>query len=221
MSHGAEFDTVAVEAESAEAAEEKAAQALIFGGGVLRGQTREARMSTNNLNHNASTAATVQRIKIAFSEVAIGENFRRADGNNGSSYDKVSATHAKFCTRDGNMQPVKFDAADKVHVMRSALASPQDAAAAAESAATAFTPGPWACDYDRREDRYLLRGESSFGHFCGWGADGVTTEEEDQANIRLIVAAPELLAALDRLQSMPNDPRAHRQALDALAKARA
>ena len=30
----------------------------------------------------------------------------------------------------------------------------------------------------------------------------------------------ELLAALDRLQSMPNDPRAHRQAFDAMKKAR-
>ncbi|HEX2901691.1 MAG TPA: hypothetical protein VHS96_18410 [Bacteroidia bacterium] len=38
------------------------------------------------------------------------------------------------------------------------------------------------------------------------------------ANAALIAAAPELLAALRYLQAMPNDPRAHRAALDVLAK---
>lgn len=36
----------------------------------------------------------------------------------------------------------------------------------------------------------------------------------------LIAAAPALLAALDQLQSTPNDPRAHRQAFDAMTLAR-
>lgn len=61
------------------------------------------------------------------------------------------------------------------------------------------TPGPWAVDYNRREDRYQLRSEKqgSFGHFQGWSADGLTTEDEDKANARLIAAAPDLLAALE------------------------
>lgn len=44
--------------------------------------------------------------------------------------------------------------------------------------------------------------------------------EEGMANARLIAAAPELLAALQELQANPNDPRAHRGALDAIAKAK-
>lgn len=36
----------------------------------------------------------------------------------------------------------------------------------------------------------------------------------------LMIAAPDLLAALDNLQSRPNDPAAHRMALDAMKKAR-
>jgi hypothetical protein len=42
-----------------------------------------------------------------------------------------------------------------------------------------------------------------------------------EANARLIAAAPDLLDALNRLQASPNDPRAHRQALDAITKATA
>ncbi len=38
-----------------------------------------------------------------------------------------------------------------------------------------------------------------------------------RADALLIAAAPELLAALNNLQANPNDPRAHRQALDAIA----
>lgn len=43
---------------------------------------------------------------------------------------------------------------------------------------------------------------------------------EVEGTIRLVEAAPDLLAALDNLQSRPNDPAAHRMALDALKKAR-
>jgi hypothetical protein len=42
---------------------------------------------------------------------------------------------------------------------------------------------------------------------------------ESDANAILIGAAPELLAALQELQANPNDPRAHRKALDTIAKA--
>ena len=41
-----------------------------------------------------------------------------------------------------------------------------------------------------------------------------------KADARLIAAAPDLLAALDRLQANPSDPRAHRQAFDAMKAAR-
>ena len=45
------------------------------------------------------------------------------------------------------------------------------------------------------------------------------TPEQD-ANARLIASALELMDALEYLQTMPNDPRAHRAALDAIAKAK-
>ncbi len=47
------------------------------------------------------------------------------------------------------------------------------------------------------------------------------TDEGITQNIgNLFAAAPELLAALEYLQAMPNDPRAHRAALDAIAKSK-
>ena len=44
-------------------------------------------------------------------------------------------------------------------------------------------------------------------------------ESEVEGNIALIAAAPETLAALQLLQANPNDPRAHAQALRAIASA--
>lgn len=59
------------------------------------------------------------------------------------------------------------------------------------------TPGPWKVTYDRVFDRYQLRSKNgSFGHFHGWSSDGVTTEDEDRDNSRLIASAPELAEAL-------------------------
>jgi hypothetical protein len=60
-----------------------------------------------------------------------------------------------------------------------------------------FTPGPWKFAFETLHNRFLLRGLTSFGHFVGWSAYGVTTEAEDAANARLIAAAPELLRALE------------------------
>jgi hypothetical protein len=47
-------------------------------------------------------------------------------------------------------------------------------------------------------------------------AESPETDEEFTANADLIKAAPSLFHALNNLQANPNDPRAHRQALDAL-----
>jgi hypothetical protein len=41
----------------------------------------------------------------------------------------------------------------------------------------------------------------------------------DEPHATLAAAAPDLFWALNNLQANPNDPRAHRQALDAMAKA--
>lgn len=74
----------------------------------------------------------------------------------------------------------------------------------------AHTPGPWSNDFNV---------EISVGHKSICGMRFPFDEEEHQANAWLIAAAPDLLAALNALQANPNDPRAHRQALDAIAKA--
>jgi hypothetical protein len=64
------------------------------------------------------------------------------------------------------------------------------------------TPGKWTAKQDTANgnDRFILSGRNgAFGHWQGWAADGVTTEEEDAANARLIAAAPDLLEALEEL----------------------
>jgi hypothetical protein len=60
------------------------------------------------------------------------------------------------------------------------------------------TPGPWTAEQDtaNKNDRFILSGRNgAFSHWQGWAVDGVTTEEEDAANARLIAAAPDLLGA--------------------------
>ena len=61
----------------------------------------------------------MQKLKITFSEVQRGENFRRADGINGMSYDKVSAKKARPCCLANDMKPVEFAPDFKVWVLRS------------------------------------------------------------------------------------------------------
>lgn len=60
-------------------------------------------MKTNQLT-------TAKKIKTTFSEVRIGENFRRADGVNGVSYDKTSSSKAKICSLAGNMKHIALPA---------------------------------------------------------------------------------------------------------------
>ncbi len=76
------------------------------------------------------------------------------------------------------------------------------------------TPGPWAITQDAHPgfDRFVLRSASgNFGHFQGRAWDGVTTEEEDAANARLIAQAP-MLYALVRAHALsyPHDEYADR-----------
>jgi len=64
------------------------------------------------------------------------------------------------------------------------------------------TAGPWrARRNDPNGDRFILyTGTDSgqaFSHFQGWSSDGLTTEEEDEANARLIAAAPDLLRVVE------------------------
>ena len=46
------------------------------------------------------------------------------------------------------------------------------------------TPGRLEMAWNGREGRYEFMGAdgAKLGHFCGWSADGVTTEQEDHAN---------------------------------------
>ena len=89
---------------------------------------------------------------------------------------------------------------------------------------TSFTPGPWSYGG--------LIGKSPGAIVANGGGVQVATakvvplmygqqitSEEANSNARLIAAAPELLSALRELQANPNDPRAHRSALDAMVKA--
>lgn len=59
------------------------------------------------------------------------------------------------------------------------------------------------------------------GVFVGTLIQGASKPKtEVLANVAIITAAPVLFAALNNLQANPNDPRAHRQALDAIKLAR-
>ena len=61
---------------------------------------------------------------------------------------------------------------------------------------TAHTPGPWAVDYDS-EGPFVrmeaLAGDDEF--FCVYGS---TNTDQQHADARLVAAAPDLLAAIDK-----------------------
>lgn len=82
------------------------------------------------------------------------------------------------------------------------------------------TPGPWYLSVPF-ESQYLQGKQIQLGNARECAIAVIRFNNPEQvANARLILSAPALLAALDYLQSSPNDPRAHRAALDALALAR-
>lgn len=90
------------------------------------------------------------------------------------------------------------------------------------------TPGPWAVNTAGTGDskgRIVI--DEIYVYAPDSGADDVAiaadiadplTGQPSEANARLIALAPTLLAALRELQANPNDPRAHRTALDLFAK---
>ena len=78
------------------------------------------------------------------------------------------------------------------------------------------TPGPWSRNI-KPATKYTVVFAGRNTHVARVVTDGLA-EEEVEANIALIAAAPDLLAALQYLQANPNDPRAHRVALNAMAR---
>ena len=89
----------------------------------------------------------------------------------------------------------------------------------------AHTPTPWSVRAARNDEGYGLlicdEDQTILAGMDTWL--GPTPEAEMEANAAFIVRACngwyELIAALRELQANPNDPRAHRTALDAIAKA--
>jgi hypothetical protein len=86
------------------------------------------------------------------------------------------------------------------------------------------TPGPWSTDFDF-DDLSFFRvfGEDvrddDISPIFTVALVSRAFGSEAYANTRLIAAAPALLHALQHLQANPNDPRMHRQALDAISLA--
>ena len=77
-----------------------------------------------------------------------------------------------------------------------------------------FTPGPWKNIYGKiHSETYITTGAA----IARVNQRKVAGQQE--ANARLIAAAPEILSALRELQANPNDPRSHRTALVAMIKA--
>jgi hypothetical protein len=85
------------------------------------------------------------------------------------------------------------------------------------------TPGPWVADLETYPVMVRSASETwplvdELGNEEGRAGIFVANTGDNEANARLIAAAPDLLAALREIQANPNDPRAHRTALDVLAK---
>lgn len=78
--------------------------------------------------------------------------------------------------------------------------------------AAKHSPGPWA----EGSHRTVVDANGSVVCVVWSGPCGIDVADAHQ---QLIADAPELLQALRELQANPNDMRAHRRALDAIAKA--
>ena len=92
---------------------------------------------------------------------------------------------------------------------------------------TRHTPGPWHRMNIKKQGTCWAHvysiDNTPIAHILPIHKDGERKSADfdiESANCALVSAAPEMLEALDYLQSMPNDPKAHRVALDAIKKAR-
>lgn len=88
---------------------------------------------------------------------------------------------------------------------------PSSLPAQAQQPTSAHTAGRLTADYEPANDRHILNSPTGpIGHFCGWSSDGVTTEDEDQANAARLALAwnshDELLAVAERLAEWEQDP---------------
>ena len=83
---------------------------------------------------------------------------------------------------------------------------------------TKHTPGPWTAKGRKMEARIYGNVEGGpvavVPYVTEWASNPY-----DEANARLIAAAPELLAALNEIMISPNSPAAKQRAFDAIAKA--
>lgn len=85
---------------------------------------------------------------------------------------------------------------------------------------TAFTPGPWRCDYDDNGFYYIFSAEEFMSpYIAATGGEGHLNE----ANARLIAAAPDMYEALKMLADVLNagerpDVNQYKIARAALAK---
>jgi hypothetical protein len=87
-----------------------------------------------------------------------------------------------------------------------------------------YTPGPWHVGFDNQIlDPLRGTGWTTEGvpvvHVCSSETGQVIAFVSAREFAGFIAAAPELLEALKALQANPNDPRAHRKALDSIKKA--
>lgn len=96
---------------------------------------------------------------------------------------------------------------------------PQTSAPAMRSEEIQHTPGPWRVTTERTRPHQAFSIRGPQGQAIAETVEDHSTVNAE-TNARLLAAAPALLAALDNLQANPNDPRAHRQAFDAMKGAR-
>ena len=83
---------------------------------------------------------------------------------------------------------------------------------------THHTPGPWLFIPEDATAASLVESDGT-SILVMYALENSTGATRFAANTQLIASAPTLLAALRELQANPNDPRAHRTALDAIAQA--
>jgi hypothetical protein len=88
---------------------------------------------------------------------------------------------------------------------------------------TQHTPGPWETDHKDHDSPYQnIKINAGFKTVCTIWIDDAPEHifnSEQEANARLIAAAPDLLEALHGLLLFPNNPRENNKARAAIAKA--